>query len=257
MVEQLYVAQYVPSSNLGIRPMKKNLNLNLYINDDMVEVSDTISTGLNSNLEVEYSGVTLFIREILISNPEIFIDVVQAIFIILLVFIKEIRNIISSSLYYSNEEFNADYKNRDENLKYDNNQSDNTEGNLGGNLGGNQDDQGDNQDDQSNNQDDDQGDNQDDDQGDNQDDDQGDNQDDDQGDNDREQVSKNKGKGRATIEQEEEWARESENVYNSRSKGVDYESESDNNKNAQLDFDESLARKLQYDEYLEKKKRIC
>jgi uncharacterized membrane protein YukC len=106
-------------------------------------------------------------------------------FIIILVFIKEIRNIISSSLDYSNEEFNADYKKGMANLK---------EGNTEDNEG---DDQGDDQGDEGNNQDDNQGDDQGD-EGNNQDDDQGD------GDGDREQGPKNKGKGRATIEQEEE-----------------------------------------------------
>jgi hypothetical protein len=46
-----------------------------------------------------------------------FIDIIQAIFILLLVLIKEIRNIISNSLDYSNKEFDGDDRKEDGNFK--------------------------------------------------------------------------------------------------------------------------------------------
>jgi hypothetical protein len=120
-----------------------------------------------------------------------FIDIIQAIFILLLVLIKEIRNIISNSLDYSNKEFDGDDRKEDGNFKggLDNLKEgeEDQEGKGDQENEGNKEGKGDQEN-----------------EGNKEGSDGNDQEDDDQEDDDTREGRINKGKGRATLEQEEQ-----------------------------------------------------
>jgi hypothetical protein len=132
-----------------------------------------------------------------------FIDIIQAIFILLLVLIKEIRNIISNSLDYSNKEFDGDDRKEDGNFKggLDNLKEgeEDQEGKGDQENEGNKEGKGDQENEGNKEGEEDQ-----EKEGDQEGSDGNDQEDDDQEDDDTREGRINKGKGRATLEQEEQ-----------------------------------------------------